>query len=304
MSEDPLDDVGSFDAGDDAQRAATHATAFDVDVEDALEAMHPAHGGSRRRPGLTGSLMSAVGDNEVAVLEVRGEHAVVSGEMGAGARHEGGESGDAKLAGLPICTAGGCPEGVRHTDVPHEFDGVEHDMSGPVTEGVLESIHDLPAVIDREAFVRDGWTGDVAAQAFEGVPVTGSAARAGMEGESRELSDAGVGCRRVGRDGMQGQGLAPGVGAGGDAGVNASAEELLETVVGFEVEGRVLFVAAQQSLPFEGAGDTDGDGVEQALEFGLGRCGDAVQTGRFVIERVGAVDEEHMESGSSAHLTG
>ena len=26
----------------------------------------------------------------------------------------------AKSAGLPICTAGGCPEGVRHTDVPHE----------------------------------------------------------------------------------------------------------------------------------------------------------------------------------------
>ena len=34
---------GVFDAGDDAQRGATHATAFDVDVEDALEAMHPAH---------------------------------------------------------------------------------------------------------------------------------------------------------------------------------------------------------------------------------------------------------------------
>ena len=28
-------------------------------------------------------------------------------------------------------------------------------MSGAVTEGVLESIHDLPAVIDREAFVRE-----------------------------------------------------------------------------------------------------------------------------------------------------
>ena len=73
--------------------------------------------------------------------------------MGAGAWNEGGEAGD-------------------------EVDGVEHDMRGAVTEGVLESIHDLPAVIDREAFVRDGRAGDVATEPFEGAPVTGSAARA------------------------------------------------------------------------------------------------------------------------------
>ena len=116
--------------------------------------------------GFAGGLMSTVGDDVVAVYEVRGEHAVVSGEMGAGARHRasslrerhfrGGEAGDAKSAGLPICTAGGCPEGVRHTDVPYEFHRVEHDMSGPVVEGALESIHDLPAVIDREARCRAG----------------------------------------------------------------------------------------------------------------------------------------------------
>ena len=64
----------------------------------------------------------------------------------------------------------------------------------------------------------------------------GSAPGAGVEGESRELSDAGVVRWRVGRDGMQGQGLAPGVGAGGDAVVDGGAEELLETVGGFEVE--------------------------------------------------------------------
>ena len=58
-----------------------------------------------------------------------------------------------------------------------------------------------------------------------------------MEGESRELSDAGVVGRRVGADGGQGQGLAPGVGAGGDAVVDGGAEELLETVGGFTVEG-------------------------------------------------------------------
>ena len=68
-----------------------------------------------------------------------------------------------------------------------------------------------------------------------------------MEGESRELSDAGVVGERVGRDGAKRQGLAPGVVAGGDAVVDGGAEELLESVVGFEVEGGGLVVANQQS---------------------------------------------------------
>ena len=228
-------------------RATRESARTQVDVEDSLEPLHPAHGRGASRMGLASGWADRVGNDAVAVLEVRGEHAVVSGEMDAGAwnrasslreRHfRGGEAGDAKSAGLPICTAGGCPEGVRHTDVAHEFDGVEHDMSGAITEGVLESIHDLPAVIDREGFVGDGRAGDVAAQAFEGVPVTGSAACAGMEGESRELSDAGVVGRRAGGDGAKRQGLAPGVGTGGNAVVDGGTEEVLETVVGFEVEG-------------------------------------------------------------------
>ena len=272
MGEDCLDEFGRFDARDDAQRAATHGAVFDVDAEDALEPLHPAHGRGARRRRRAGGWVDRVGDDAVAVLEVRGEHAVVPGEMGAGAWNEGGEAGD-------------------------EVDGVEHDMSGAVPEGVFEPIHDLPAVIDREAFVGDGRAGDVAAQAFEGVPVTGWAARAGMEGESRELGDAEVVGRRVGADGAQRQCLAPGVGAGGDAVVDGGAEELFETVGGFDVEGRGLVGAGQQPLLFQSAGDTGGDGVEQALEFGLCRCGDAVETGRFVIERVGAVDEEHVQVG-------
>ena len=43
------------------------------------------------------------------------------------------------------------------------------------------------------------------------------------------------------------------MGADGDAVVDGGAEELLESVVGFEVEGGSLVVADQQSLPFEGA---------------------------------------------------
>ena len=42
-------------------------------------------------------------------------------------------------------TAGGCPEGGRHTDVPHEFHRIEHDMGGAIMEGGLGSTDDLPA---------------------------------------------------------------------------------------------------------------------------------------------------------------
>ena len=45
----------------------------------------------------------------------------------------------------------------------------------------------------------------------------------------------------------------------------------------------------------EGAGDADGDGVEQALEFGLCRGAATVQAGPFIVERVDAIDEEHMQ---------
>ena len=91
-----------------------------------------------------------------------------------------------------------------------------------------------------------------------------------MKGESRELGDAGVVGRRAGGDGAQRQGLAPGVGAGGDAVVDGGGEELLEPVVGLDVEGGGIVIAQQQPLLLQGAGDTGGDGVEQALELGLG----------------------------------
>ena len=104
MGEDAFDDLGSVDARDDAQRPATHPTVRDVDVEDALEPLHPAHGERTSGKGLAGGWTRRVGDDEVAVFEVRGEHAVVSGEMGAGAWYEGSEQGYAVL--LNISTRG------------------------------------------------------------------------------------------------------------------------------------------------------------------------------------------------------
>ena len=59
--------------------------------------------------------------------------------------------------------------------------GVEHEMGGPVMEGVLEPIHDLSPVTDRETLVRERWPSDVAAQAFEGIALVGMAHGAAME---------------------------------------------------------------------------------------------------------------------------
>ena len=43
--EDRGDDIGIFDAGDDAQFAAALGAGLDVDGEDAFRAPHPGHGG-------------------------------------------------------------------------------------------------------------------------------------------------------------------------------------------------------------------------------------------------------------------
>ena len=43
--EDRGDDIGIFDAGDDAQRATALGAGLDVDGEDAFQALHPSHGG-------------------------------------------------------------------------------------------------------------------------------------------------------------------------------------------------------------------------------------------------------------------
>lgn len=80
MGEDLLEDLGRLDARDDVQRTVTHATVFDVDVKDAFELLHPAHGRGTSCMWLVGGLMDKVEDDAVAVFEVRGEH----GEMGTG----------------------------------------------------------------------------------------------------------------------------------------------------------------------------------------------------------------------------
>ena len=46
MGEISLDEIGGLDVCNDGQRPATHGTVLDIDMEDSLEPLHPAHGRS------------------------------------------------------------------------------------------------------------------------------------------------------------------------------------------------------------------------------------------------------------------
>jgi len=126
VSEYLLDNHGIFNAGDHFDAAATLSAGLDIDVEDALEALHPepapdlirGHGrptfGRRlvlrliRRFGLV-ALTPFGGRHQRTVLAVRSEYTVKAGEgeVDAWLGHQGGEPGD-------------------------EVQGLENDMRGAV----------------------------------------------------------------------------------------------------------------------------------------------------------------------------
>ena len=70
-----------------------------------------------------------------------------------------------------------------------------------------------------------------------------------------------------------------------------------ETAAVYEVRGEHAMVSGEMGAGawHEGAGDAGGDGAQQALGFRLGRGAATVQAGPLLVERVDAVDEEHVQ---------
>jgi hypothetical protein len=142
-----FDDHWVFDAGDDFHRPAAVVTGFDVDVEDMLQALRPAHGRVSRggRPvrflGCLGncslrgssSCIHAVVVRAPAALArcylrtqvaVRCKHAVITREVHARRGHQGGQAGD-------------------------EVQGLEEDVGGAVAVRGLELVSDVSAGVSR-----------------------------------------------------------------------------------------------------------------------------------------------------------
>jgi hypothetical protein len=95
-----MDDVGVVDSGDDLHRALAVGAGLDVDVEYALQALRPGHGGAGFGGGFcfggAGTLaVAALSLRDVgALMMVRGKDAVIAREVDTGVGHQGGESGD------------------------------------------------------------------------------------------------------------------------------------------------------------------------------------------------------------------
>lgn len=155
--EDPGDHLGVFDAGNHPELAAAHRARLDVDGEYAFQSLRPGHGSE----GFVRLLLVgfAFWYDGLAVLAVRGEYAVETGEVEPWTRNQGREARD-------------------------EVHWIEDDMGGAVPERLFESVDHLSPVVQREPLVGNGGSGDVAAEFLEPVALVGLAAGCGMEGEA------------------------------------------------------------------------------------------------------------------------
>ena len=144
--EDRGDDIGIFDAGDDAQFTAAFGAGLDVDGEDAFQAPHPGHGGK----GLIRLFVArfAFWHDGLTMLAIRREHAVEPGEVQSRTRDQRRQAGD-------------------------EVEWLEDDAGGAVAKRLLEPIDDLSPIIGREPLVGDGGPCDVATELFELVALGG-----------------------------------------------------------------------------------------------------------------------------------
>ena len=137
VSEDGLNDRGVFDGGDDAQRATTVRAGLDIDVEHPLESLHPGEW----RQGVvrvTPRRWLVAKDDQLAMLELWSEDAVIASQVNAWPRYQRSQPCD-------------------------ERKGVHDDVGGAVAERVFELVHDLRVLIDREALIGHGRSGDIAA---------------------------------------------------------------------------------------------------------------------------------------------
>ena len=243
--EDRGDDIGIFDAGDDAQFAAALGAGLDVDGEDAFRAPHPGHGGK----GLIRLFVArfAFWHDGLTMLAIRREHAVEPGEVQSRTRDQRRRAGD-------------------------EVEWVEDDVGGAVAKRLLEPIDDLSPIVGREPLVGDGGPCDVATELFELVALGGFTDGGGVERKARLPGEQG-GWEGFGlyRDGAQGQCLPVGVGPDGDPVVDRGADELIESLTGLEVEVVAVCVAHERAKAFEQTGHPLADGVQQLRELGASR---------------------------------
>ena len=255
MLEDRSDDIGIFDAGDDAQFAAALGAGLDVDGEDAFQALHPSRGGK----GLIRLFVArfAFWHDGLTMLAIRREHAVEPGQVQSRTRDQRRQAGD-------------------------EVEWVEDDVGGAVAKRLLEPIDDLSSLIGREPLVGDGGPCDVATELFELVALGGFTDGGGVERKARLPGEQG-GREGFGlyRDGAQGQCLPAGVGPDGDPVVDTGRRRRADRKPS-RLTGLVLAhwsraarwrVATELFELVALGGFTDGGGVERKARWSLYRDG-------------------------------
>ena len=93
VTQDPGNDVGPLDAGDNLDGTATPLADFDIDLEHALETPSPGHGAMLFGVGrgrLKGRSLAAPGRRDLRTKAAVGrEHTMIAREVDAGPRDQG-----------------------------------------------------------------------------------------------------------------------------------------------------------------------------------------------------------------------
>lgn len=291
--EDLVDDHRVLDAGNHLHRPLALFAFGNVDVEDALQASGPGHGGpllqrcaflGRKVHGtdLACPLATFGRGDRYTVVAVGGEHAVEAGQVHSRFGHQ-------------------------RRQLRHEVQGLEDHMGGAVPVRCLEFVT-YPAVsCQRQTLLRDRRARHIAAQVLQFLSFMRLHCHAGVQGEAAGLGQLSqsVVFRCFGEQGLQGEDLLALLRAEGDAVGNAVPVHLLHGLVCQVIQSQVtvLAVLGQHALLHEETGQPGAELLQYRLQIALGRRIDpAEHLAGVVVVAVAVVAPRHIHPVQEQHM--
>ena len=247
MIQNPFPDHRVLDAGDDLHGATAMVAGLDVDSEYPFKALGPGHGGAALGGGLGfgRDSVTAPGRRDLlSQMTVGREEPMEAGQIHAWFGHQSGQPGN-------------------------EVERLENDVGGAVAVRGFQGVSNIPLWREGQSVGGHGGSGDIPAKALELAPLVGLGGDPRVQGEAGGFGQLTVFTVLFPRgDGLQGECLAAGLGADGDAVGDRMAEQVIHggVVRGLELQVTVLDIPHQQALALQISPDPLADRLDKPFQ--------------------------------------